>query len=314
MILSSASRKDEYVARVNRVIDFIEMNIDGDLSLDLLSGVAGFSSFHFHRIFKAVVNEPLNKYIQRIRLEKAANQLSYYPGKSITDIAFDCGFSSSQFFARLFKEYFNQKPSEWRIEKNTINSKIIHTESKILKDTGSPLRYCSSTKCKEDKVANVEVEIVNIPDMTVAYVRNIGPYKGDIHLYDSLFSKLFKWAAPRNLLNFPETKVLSLYNDNPCITDESKLRVSACITVPADTKVSGPIGKLTITGGKYAAAHFELSGNEFESAWDSVYSEWLPESGYVPDDKPAFEVCLNDPHSHPEGKHFVDICIPVKPL
>lgn len=307
-------QNDEYVTRVNKVIDYIDKNIENELNLDCLSSVANFSTYHFHRIFKALLNEPLNKFSQRIRIEKAANQLIYNPKKSITEIAFDCGFSSSQFFSRVFKQYFKQKPSEWRLKKIS-NSKKIHTDSKIVKDNDTPLDYIyNKKKTKEDKIAELVVEVKHLPDMNVAYVRNIGPYKGDIDLYKELFSKLFKWANTRDLLNFPTTKVITLYNDNPDITEESKLRISVCITIPDNVKVDSGIGKLIISGGKYAISHFELSKDEFESAWNLIYAEWLPGSGYQPDDKPAFEICYNDPQVHPEGKHIIDICIPVKPL
>ncbi len=67
--------REEYVSRINRVIDFIEKNIDRDLSLEALAKLAYFSRFHFHRIFRAMVGETLNQFIQRVRIEKAAAQL-----------------------------------------------------------------------------------------------------------------------------------------------------------------------------------------------------------------------------------------------
>jgi AraC family transcriptional regulator len=45
---------EEYRSRINRVIDYIEANIDRDLSLPELAEVAHFSPFHFHRIFRAM--------------------------------------------------------------------------------------------------------------------------------------------------------------------------------------------------------------------------------------------------------------------
>ena len=63
--------------------------------------------------------------------------------------------------------------------------------------------------------SQVNVEVKELPDMTVAYVRHIGPYKGDSDLFDRMFNKLFKWAGARDLLNFPETKTLAVYHDNP---------------------------------------------------------------------------------------------------
>ena len=91
--------REEYTARINRVIDYIEANIAKDLSLGELAQVAQFSPFHFHRIFSAMVGETLNEFIWRIRVEKAADRLITNPKKSVTEIAFECGFSGSSTFA-----------------------------------------------------------------------------------------------------------------------------------------------------------------------------------------------------------------------
>jgi AraC family transcriptional regulator len=161
---------------------------------------------------------------------------------------------------------------------------------------------------------NRVVEVKDMPEMTLAYVRYVGPYKGDGKLFEGLFTKLFQWAGSRDLIRFPETKTIIIYHDNPDITDETKLRVSVSISVPPDTAVDGEIGKMVLPAGKYALARFELSDQEYQEAWDWVYRTWLPESGYQPDDRPSYEMYHNDPKTHPEGKSIVDICIGVKPL
>jgi AraC family transcriptional regulator len=161
---------------------------------------------------------------------------------------------------------------------------------------------------------NVEVEVRDLPEMHVAYVRHVGPYKGDTQLFERLFGQLMQWAGPRGLMRPPETKLLSVYHDDPNITEEAKLRVSVCMTVPEDTAVEGEIGKMTIPGGKYAAAHFELLPDQYPKAWNAIFQGWLPQSGYEPDDKPCFELYLNDPKEHPENKCVVDICVPVRPM
>lgn len=108
------SLQEEYTARINRVIDYIETHLDRELSLDTLAEVANFSKFHFHRLFQAMVGETLNQFIQRLRLEKAASQLIYNPKKSITEIALDCGFSGSAAFARAFKGMYGMSATAWR--------------------------------------------------------------------------------------------------------------------------------------------------------------------------------------------------------
>ena len=129
--------RQEYIARINQVIDYIEYNIDSPLNLEKLSRVANFSPFHFHRIFSAFMGETLNSFIKRLRVEKAASMLISNPRHSITQIAYDCGFSSSQAFSRAFKEHFDMSASDFRndgylqFSKNCkLKSKNSKTESK----------------------------------------------------------------------------------------------------------------------------------------------------------------------------------------
>lgn len=325
------TRKD-YIARINKVIDFIDENICQELTLEKLAGVANFSPYHFHRIFGAIVGETLFQFIQRNRLQRAAWRLIEKPNKSITDIAYDYGFSSPSAFARAFKEFYGCSASEYReTKKNTYsnlcesNSNLSILNSKNRKAIEESSFYFSSVfdnkfhntiwslKMKDNKI-QTSVEVKELPEMHLAYVRNIGPYKGNPELFGMLISKICNWAGPRNLLRFPETKMLAVYHDDPNITDESKLRISIGITVPPDTKVDGEIGKMIIPSGKYAHAYFEIDGNQYEEAWNMVFGGWLPESGYETDGRPCFEMYLNDPKEHPQHKHILNICVPVKPM
>lgn len=320
--------RQEYISRINRVIDFIEQNLHEELSLEKLADVSNFSRFHFHRIFKTFVGETLNQFINRVRIEKAASQLIINPRKSITEIALDCGYSGSAAFSRSFKEIYKMSPSQWRAGGFIQESKNCKTESKSCEANGNKWKefdissfYIDDVtfnqkwriKMKDEK--QIQVEVKEMPEMNVAYVRHIGPYAGDAVLFENLFKKLMNWAGPRNLLRFPETLCMSVYHDNPKITDEGQLRLSVCITVPEDTQVDGEIGKMKISGGKFAVGRFELTNsNEYEGAWNALIGGWLPESGYQLDDRLSYELYHNDPKEHPEGKHIVDICVPVKPL
>jgi AraC family transcriptional regulator len=106
--------RQEYVGRINRVIDFIEENIDTELTLETLAREAAFSPFHFHRVFSALVGETLNGFVRRLRLEKAASMATANPKETITGIALACGFSSSAAFARAFSDYFGTSASAFR--------------------------------------------------------------------------------------------------------------------------------------------------------------------------------------------------------
>lgn len=308
----------EYRARINRVLDYIEKNIDREFTLDELAQVSFFSKFHFHRIFTSVMNETIFDFIQRTRVEKAAYLLLADMTRPVTSITYDCGFSSPSLINRTFKKYFLMSPTQWRKNKSNQSQDLSNTdqdrsntgEAKII----SPVyvEYTENTNRWRFSVntQHQTVEVKDLPEMTVAYVRHIGPYKGDAALFEKLFGRLCGWAGPRNLIG-ADAKFIVVYHDNPDITQENKLRISVSLVVPPSTEVSGETGKMVIQPGKYAIARFVVSGSEFQEAWSWVYGTWLPQSGYQPDDRPCFEMY---PEGEKDGKFTVDICVPVKPL
>ena len=160
----------------------------------------------------------------------------------------------------------------------------------------------------------VDVEVKELPELNVAYIRHIGAYAGLAEVFEGLFGRLMQWAGPRGLLGDPETKIICVYHDDPGVTDEDKLRVSVCLTVPEGTAVDGEIGQMKVPGGNFAVGHFELATDEYAEAWNALMGGWLPQSGYQPDDRLCYEWYRNDPKQHPEGKCVVDICVPVRPL
>ena len=123
-----------------------------------------------------------------------------------------------------------------------------------------------------------------------------------------------KWGGARGLVKCPGTQFFTVFRDDLNLTDFSKFKADICISVDLGTKSEGEVGVSIIPAGKYAVASFEIEGDEFEQAWDLVYSEWLPSSGYQPDERCCFERYLNDPKMHPKNKHQIEACVPVRPL
>jgi len=314
----------EYTARVNRVIDHIERNLAEPLSLAALADVAGMSRFHFHRIFGALVGETLHGFVQRLRIERAATMLLVNPQTSITAIAIDCGFSSSATFARAFKEAFGTSATEWRLEQR----KTCDTDRKIRNMLGKPGEAANAWACyidpktatpswrnemsKSPSKLETTIEVKELPEHYVVYLRHVGPY-GQAALVPQLVAKLRGWAVPRDLVR-GDTRLFLVAHDDPHVTEPDKLRLSVCLTVPPGTAGEGEVGTMRIPGGKFAVARFEIRPERIAEAWNVVMGNWLPQSGYQPDDRLCYEEALSDPRQHPEGKIQLDLCVPVRPL
>lgn len=306
-------RRAEYAARFNRVLDYIQAHLAEEMDLEALAAVACFSPYHFHRLFRGWMGETLHDFIFRLRVERAATQLIYNPRKSITEIALDCGFSSSSTFARAFRAFHGVSATEWRNRKNR------KTDRKDCEaGTGPTNASWNATDglgpFREVPVTmKIDVDVKQLEPLHVAYLRHVGPFQNDTGLFERLFGRLCGWAGPRGLLG-PGTQFLSIYHDNPEVTEAAKLRLDVAISVSPDTKVDGEIGKQVLPGGMYAVTRVRIKPEQYGEAWDALMGGWFPSSGYQPDDRPCFELYLNDPKTDPEGMHEVAICEPVKPL
>jgi AraC family transcriptional regulator len=311
---ASESTRREYAARMNRVVDHIQAHLADPLDLERLAAVACFSPFHFHRLFRAWMGETLQAFVHRLRLERSAQLLLFDRWRSISEIALDCGFSSSSTFARAFKGAFGVNAVGWR------NRKICQTNRKP--GQAGEDASLGFSKLPGPTVRNQEIPMTSIPlevavrrvaPATIAYLRHVGPYKGNTTLFRLLFGRLFAWAGPRGLM-VPDARYLSLFQDNPNLTPAAKQRLEVALTVPAGTPPAGEIGVRTIEGGLYATARILVPIEEYAAQWDALVAGWLPGSGYQPDHRPAMEYYLNDPANDPQGRYHVEICLPVRPL
>ena len=93
-------------------IESIKNNLTEDLSLERLSAEAKFTPTYFHRLFKASTGKPLRDYIEEQRIKKAVNLL-ISTDKTLTEIAYDCGFSSQSYFSYAFKRKMKIPPREY---------------------------------------------------------------------------------------------------------------------------------------------------------------------------------------------------------
>lgn len=110
----SNTQAEKYARRFAKVLDHIESNLGETLSTELLSQVANFSKFHFHRQFAEYVGTSVGRYIQLLRLRQASYRLAFSRQDKIIDIALDAGFENPESFTRAFRNTFGQSPSAFR--------------------------------------------------------------------------------------------------------------------------------------------------------------------------------------------------------
>lgn len=151
-----------------------------------------------------------------------------------------------------------------------------------------------------------------MPEIHVAYVEHKGLHEGGGEVYDELLGKLTGWAIPNGYWDFPRTtKIICIYPDPPGVP-ESEKRLWLGITLQRIVPAPAGINTMTIPENTCAVGGFVIAEREFADAWGFMYDRWLPENGYRPAEGLSFELQENDSCTHPEKKHIVDICIPVR--
>ena len=105
---------DDYVRLINKTEDFIEINLNHQITLADVAKYVNFSEFHFHRLFTKYSEETLNQFVTRIKMERSAVYLAVNTEISITDIAFNYGYNSSSSYNKAFKKHYGVSPTEFR--------------------------------------------------------------------------------------------------------------------------------------------------------------------------------------------------------
>lgn len=292
-----------YRSRINKVIDYVNNNLNKSISLEELASVAFFSPFHFHRIFVAVTGETVNNFTNRIRNEKAARLLKFSK-KSVSEISMECGFSSTSTMSRLFKQYFEISPSGYRKGGQIKNSKIRKESYPIIE------YHCNMTAKQLEK--KFPVQIKKFPRRRIAYIRVMDAFKEGIVL--KAFEDLIQWAKKMNL--FQLETIFGMSMDDPEVTPKEKYRYEVCITIPEKYKVDtdGFIQTTTLPECKYAVTTVSGDLNLAAAAINYLFDNWLINSLYECEPQHGLEVFL-DKENICNWNHFdLELCIPVKAL
>jgi AraC family transcriptional regulator len=99
--------------RLFRILDYIEANLEGDLTIDRMASIACLSRYHFARVFKEAVGQSPHRYVSAKRLERA-KALLMQGDRSLADIGLALSFSCQANFTRAFKQATGRTPSQYR--------------------------------------------------------------------------------------------------------------------------------------------------------------------------------------------------------
>lgn len=267
----------DYREHIQRAIDFIEDNLKYDINLSDCAKAAGYSIYHFLRIFREVTGLTPADYIRKRRLTEIIKNMS--DGRSISDIAFEYGFNSRENFIRAFKSEHRVLPNEYKTAKNSLK-----LYEKFSLDV---------------KPFYVEPEIIQLEPFSLTVFKSDEEYPP--HFWN-------KYNCKKLSKKLTGGKVCSDYG-----VSVFNQKLDYYIGVPtehAKGDTSGAINMI-IPGGLYAVfttppANTYDFVNSIHRTWQFINKVWLPESEYTIRDTPSFEVYNEESRTFRE-KIFIPI-------
>ena len=255
-----------YLKQVQAGIDFIESNLDCDISTAQVAKMAGISQWHFQRIFKALTNETLKTYIRSRRLANSLDKL-LKTNLKILDIAIHAGYESQESFTRAFKKSFGLTPNEYRkLGDRSLFLKKVEFDSEYLQHINQNLSLVPEIYIQKK---------MNLIGMKTSFY-SVDSEKNNIGeklpmLWEAFLARLdeIENAVPDYCYGIvQQTKEKTDYLEYYAMTE-----VSSCITVP-----DGMIN-IELQASTYAKFTHKGKVENIDKTVNYIYSSWLMQSG-----------------------------------
>lgn len=210
----------------------IQSGLEGDLRVATLARRTGWSESSLQRRIRAATGESPRRYVERLRLERAASQLLLRDA-SILEVALDNGFASHEVFTRAFRRHFSVAPSVWRRQRRASG-------------LGQRGRWPGLSELASG-VNLSSTRLIELRPVEVAFLRHVGPY-------DQVDGRL--WGRVRDRLadlgHSTDGLPLGVAHDPPEITPPDRLRFDAAWTIDQPLPPGSGLGQQTIGDGTFA--------------------------------------------------------------
>lgn len=152
---------------IQKAVNYIDENLQEEISTEKLAEMVSLSPFYFQRLFKRLVNKPVQEYVKLRRLSEVIIKLQTGEQR-ILDIAFMYGFSSHASFTRAFKETYGITPEEYKKTCPMLNT-VIKPEismNYVLIDEGVPLII-------EDMILEIHRENLSVSERYIGFAADV---------------------------------------------------------------------------------------------------------------------------------------------
>lgn len=281
-----------YIDDVMKAIDEMEHRLTEPITLEEAAAWAGYSPYHFHRLFQTLTGLTVGSYLRGRRLTEAAAALAG-TGKRILDIALEYQFQSQEGFTRAFARAFGMTPFEYR--KSKLRS-VPHPRLRITREQLVHLKEGVSMKPR----------IVSKDPLKLVGMAYHG-YHGDVQFRDvaALWQRFISRSS-----TIANAKGEGAYG--VCFDDKGEdqpFSYIACIEVDSLEDIPIEMVGKTLPANDYAVFTLRGIGN-IGKTYQYAYGTWLPNSDYVLAGDYDFE--YYGPQFKDDAESEMEIWIPVK--
>lgn len=275
----------------------MQRDVARDHRLDQLAAVANFSSFHFHRVFKALMGETVHAFVSRLRLQRAVHLMAHDPARSLTDVALASGFSSPSSFTRSFKQRYGAPPRAFDLA-------ALKEESR--RSLNEKVRLDLSRLPKGHNPDGFRAEIRVLPPRRLAYRRVHGSYEPGV--VEAAAREMVDWAERHHVA---DGDWYGYTWEDPDLVPLELCRYDVAVEVPTDVTLDASVSALELP--EVTVAEVEVRGSLAleQRAIDWLYESWLPTSGWFPANYPGFEAWDGRPYGHGDTYFELRLQLPV---
>ncbi|MBI9051275.1 MAG: AraC family transcriptional regulator [Anaerolineaceae bacterium] len=292
---------EEYLFQqaINRIYKHIETHLVDKIDIGEMAAIAGFSEFHFQRLFKKMLGISAHQFVRHVRLVSAAKRIAA-SDDSISDIAYQSGYGTLQSFSREFSKAFQYSPRAFR---KKADLRLISFREQYL-------------RIQPVGEAGLLPHIVDLPEQWFYYVcRKGGSATNSIAAAQAGFSAIQKWVGEYQL--FEQVKFwVGQMPDEPDITlpDEQRYHAGVIFHDPAkiDPHIISQIEKELIAAGKWAVFRVVGPYEHLWQSWSAAFRDWLPASGFRLGNAAPFEIYVNSPQENPPEALITNIHLPIE--
>jgi AraC family transcriptional regulator len=288
---------ERYQQRFARVLTHIEGRSEQSLSIDELSGIAALSRHHFHRQFSGFLGMSAYKYVQFMRMRRASWRLAFRPELSVADIALATGYEGPEAFARAFRQFSGQSPSEFR---DSPDWREWHSRFR-------PFIHLRQNHMNTLQAPHL-VRVVQFPATRVASLEHVG---SPLRLGDTVRT-FIEWRKANRLPPRLSATFNIVYNDpDETPPEEFRFRMCAATDKPIEPNDAG-VTEMLIPPGRCALLRHVGSDDQLGRSILHLYGSWLPGSGEELRDFPLFMRRVTFFPDVPDNEAVTDIYLPLK--